>query len=93
MKYFNGDDDIFNDIYLGRDDELANIKEGIKNKLLKEIRKSKKITLKELSKKAGISKTHLNDIENNLKMPSLLISIIIVKELKIDIKEFYKIYY
>lgn len=61
--------------------------------LLKEIRKSRKISLKQLSKKTGISKTHLNDIENNIKMPSLLISIIIAKELKIDIKDFYKIYY
>lgn len=60
---------------------------------IKEIRKSNKISLKELSRKTGISKTHLNDIENNLKMPSLLICIIIAKALKKDIKEIYKIYY
>ena len=60
---------------------------------IKEIRKSNKISLKELSRKTGISKTHLNDIENNLKMPSLLICIIIAKVLKKDIKDIYKIYY
>lgn len=60
---------------------------------IKEIRKSNKISLKELSKRTGISKTHLNDIENNLKMPSLLICIIIAKALKKDIKDIYKIYY
>lgn len=60
---------------------------------IKEIRKNNKISLKELSRKTGISKTHLNDIENNLKMPSLLICIIIAKVLKKDIKDIYKIYY
>lgn len=60
---------------------------------IKEIRKKNKISLKELSRKTGISKTHLNDIENNIKMPSLLISIIIAKELKIKLTDLYKIYY
>lgn len=61
--------------------------------LIKEIRKNKNISLKELSKKTGISKTHLNDIENNSKMPSILICIIIAKELKIQLTDLYKIYY
>lgn len=60
---------------------------------IKEIRKNNKISLKKLSERTGISKTHLNDIENNLKMPSLLICIIIAKALKKDIKDIYKIYY
>lgn len=60
---------------------------------IRDIRKKNNISLKELSRKTGISKTHLNDIENNIKMPSLLISIIIAEELSVDIKEIYKIYY
>ena len=40
--------------------------------LIKEIRKEQNITLKQLSYRTGISTTHLNDIENNLKMPSLI---------------------
>lgn len=61
--------------------------------LLKDIRKNQNITLRELSKRTGISISHLNDIENNYKMPSLLIAVIIAKKLKIHISDLYKIYF
>ena len=59
--------------------------------LIKKIRKDKKLTLKNLSKISGLSTTHINDIENNLKMPSLYTMIILSKSLKVDIRETYKI--
>lgn len=59
--------------------------------LIKKIRKDKKITLNKLSKASGLSTTHINDIENNIKMPSLYAMIELAKSLKVDIKETYKI--
>lgn len=61
--------------------------------LLKDIQKNQNITLRELSKRTGVLISHINDIENNYKMPSLLISVIIAKKLKIHISDLYKIYY
>ena len=61
--------------------------------LLKDIRRNQNITLRELSKRTGVSISHLNDIENNYKKPSLLISVIIAKKLKIHISDLYKIPY
>lgn len=59
--------------------------------IIKDIRKSKGLTLKALSKISGLSTTHINDIENNLKKPSLYSMIILSKSLKVDITETYKI--
>ena len=61
--------------------------------LLKDIRRNQNITLRELSKRTGVSISNLNEIENNYKMPSLLISVIIAKKLKIHISDLYKIHY
>lgn len=61
--------------------------------VIKETRKSKNITLKQLSKKSGISTTHINDIENNLKSPSLIVAVLLAKALNINITELYKIYF
>lgn len=60
---------------------------------IKEIRKIKNITLKQLSKKSGISTTHINDIENNVKSPSLIVMVILAKELNVNITELYKVYF
>ena len=57
----------------------------------KGIRKEKKLTLKQLSYKTGISTTHLNDIESNSKMPSLIFAIKIAKALKVNINDLYYI--
>ena len=60
---------------------------------IKEIRKIKNITLKQLSKKSGISTTHINNIENNVKSPSLIVMVILAKELNVNITELYKVYF
>lgn len=61
--------------------------------IVKQIRKEKNMSLSELSKKSGISTTHINDVENNLKSPSLLVAVLLAKALNINITEIYKIYY
>ena len=59
--------------------------------LLKQTRKQKNITLAKLSAKTGISTTHINDIENNLKEPSLSMMIRLAKALDVEISELYKV--
>ena len=55
---------------------------------LKKIRKSREMTLKELSKISGISKTYLNDLENLYRInPSEIVKSQISKALKVTIKE------
>lgn len=58
---------------------------------IKSIRKEKGITLKQLSYKTGISTTHLCDIENNYRMPSLTFAVLIAKALNVKIDEIYTI--
>lgn len=59
--------------------------------LLKEIREEKQISLEQLSKLSGISKSHLNYIERQEKEPTLTILIKIAKALNIDIKDLYEV--
>ena len=59
--------------------------------LLKQVRQRKKVTLSRLSEKSGISKTHINDIENNIKGPSLFVMIRLAKALDVEITELYKV--
>ena len=59
--------------------------------LVKEIRQREKISLNKLSEKSGISTTHINDIENNIKSPSLLMMIRLAKALDVEITELYKV--
>ena len=59
--------------------------------LLKQVRQRKRVTLNRLSEKSGISKTHINDIENNIKGPSLLVMIRLAKALDVEITELYKV--
>lgn len=59
--------------------------------LIKQIRKERKISLKQLSKKSGVSKTHINDIENGYKQPSLEIVIKLSKALNVPIQSLYKV--
>lgn len=58
---------------------------------IKEERNKQGNTLKILSKKTGISITHLNDIENHIKMPSFIMVVLIADALKIEIKELYTV--
>lgn len=59
--------------------------------LLKQVRQNKNITLNRLSERSGISTTHINDIENNIKSPSLFIMIRLAKALDVEITELYKV--
>lgn len=59
--------------------------------LIKEIRKNKRISLKTLSEKTGISTTHINDIENNIKSPSLYTMIRLSNSLNVKITDTYKL--
>lgn len=59
---------------------------------IREIRKSKNITIAKLSELTGISKSHLSNIERGEKEPSISILIRIALALKVDEKELYKVY-
>lgn len=59
---------------------------------IKEVRKSKKITLKQLEKKSGVSKTQINDIEKGYKMPSIFTLELIAMGLEVTIDKLYKVY-
>lgn len=59
--------------------------------LVKQIRQREKISLNKLSEKSGISTTHINDVENNIKSPSLLVMIRLAKALDVEITELYKV--
>ena len=59
--------------------------------LLKQIRQDKSVTLNNLYKKSGVSTTHINDIENNIKSPSLLVMVRLSKALDVDITDLYKV--
>ena len=58
--------------------------------LIRNIRKSKNMTLRELSRKTGISKSYLSEIERNEKRPSFDYMILIAKALSVNLEEVYK---
>ena len=58
--------------------------------LIKQIRNEKNITLRELSRKTGISSGYLSEIERNEKKPSFDYMIIIAKALNVQLEELYK---
>ena len=60
---------------------------------LKELRKQKNITLSELSRLTGISKSHLNYIENGIKEPTISVLVLIAKALNVKIDELYVIHW
>ncbi len=59
--------------------------------LVKEIRQEKHISLEKLSNRSGVSTTHINDIENNIKSPSLYVMVRLAKALEVGITELYKV--
>lgn len=61
--------------------------------LIKPIRISKNITLARLSRMTGISDTHINDVENNLKEPGISILVRIAHALKVDVTDLYIIHW
>lgn len=58
---------------------------------IKELRNEMNWTLNKLSKKSGVSVTHINDIEKGKKQPTLLILVLIAKAFNKEITELYKI--
>lgn len=73
--------------------ECKNMKYNMKIEiLLKELRLERNITLEELAKISGISKSHLSRIERNEKQPTILVAVKIAKALDIELEELYKIY-
>ena len=60
---------------------------------LKELRKQKNITLSELAKMTGISKSHLNYIENGIKEPTISVLVLIAKALNVKIDELYIVHW
>ena len=59
--------------------------------LIRDIRKSKKLTLKQLQRKSGVNKTEINDIERGDKMPNIITLELIAKGLQTNITELYKV--
>ena len=59
--------------------------------LLKQIRQEKGMTLKKLSERSGVSTSHISDIENNFKMPSLIVVVKLAKALDVEVTELYKV--
>ena len=59
--------------------------------LLKQIREEKNISLRELEKKTGISKAHLNYIEKQEREPTFSILLRIAKALDVPLEELYRV--
>ncbi len=59
--------------------------------LVKEVRKEKGLSLRELSKKANVSVGHLSDIENGIKEPGFFIMIRIARALDVELEKLYKL--
>lgn len=58
--------------------------------LIKDIRKSRDMTLRELARKTGISKSYLSNIERNEKKPSFEYMVLIAKALNVHLEDLYK---
>lgn len=58
--------------------------------LIKEIRLKKNMTQEELSRKSGISESYISELENNLKMPTILTLCKLAEALEVEITKLYK---
>ena len=58
---------------------------------IKEIREKRYMSLSTLERKSGVSRSHLNYIEHNEKMPTLIVVIKIAKGLGVSILDLYKV--
>jgi transcriptional regulator with XRE-family HTH domain len=59
--------------------------------LVKEIRKKQGKTLSDLSYKSGVSITHISDIENDVRKPSLYVMIKLANALQVKITDLYHV--
>lgn len=57
---------------------------------LREIRQSKNLTIKDLSKKSGVNAGYISEIECGKKKPTIDILCKLAKALKCDVSELYK---
>ena len=55
--------------------------------LVKELRKNNNLTLEQLAERTGVSKSHINDIENGLKEPGLSVLVRLAKALDVQVTE------
>ena len=60
---------------------------------INKVRENKGISLNELARKTGISKSHLSNIERGEKEPSISILVRIALALNVDEKELYKVHF
>lgn len=58
---------------------------------IKELRKSKNMSLAMLERNSGVSKSHINEIENNNKMPTIIVALKIAKGLNVNFSDLFKI--
>lgn len=58
---------------------------------IKEIRKSKKMSLEMLERKSGVSKSHINEVEKNYKIPLILVAIKIAKGLNVGLVDLFRL--
>ena len=57
---------------------------------IRKIRIEKNMTQEELSQKSGISESYISELENNLKMPTILTLCRLTEALEVDITKLYK---
>lgn len=58
---------------------------------LSEIREKSGYSLVQLSRLCGVSKTHINDIENLKTTPTIELALKIAKALKVDVNEIFQL--
>lgn len=59
--------------------------------LIRQVRENRDISLSELSRRTNIAKSHLSNIERNIKEPTISVLVKISLALEVDIKELYKV--
>lgn len=57
---------------------------------LKDYRKLRNMTQETLSRKSGVSKSYISELENNLKCPTLNILCVLARALDVDPRELFK---
>ena len=57
---------------------------------IKKIRIEKKMTQEELSQRSGVSESYISELENNLKMPTILTLCQLAQALGVDVSDLYR---
>ena len=60
---------------------------------IKEIRKEKNVTISELSKQSGVARSHICNIENGVKQPTLYVLLLLAKALNVKITELFVVHW